>query len=69
MKRSALFATDKDGQVHFSKAGVLTREDLAAMHQQVRARVPRWFARADHFDYADAHDMTRSAQLKEIHGI
>jgi len=32
-------------------------EDLAAVQQQVRRRVLRWFARAGHLDSADARDM------------
>ena len=35
----------------------LTPEDLAAVRQQVRARVLRWFARAGTLDPADARDM------------
>jgi hypothetical protein len=34
----------------FAEAGALTLEDLAAVRQQVRARVLRWFARAGHLD-------------------
>jgi hypothetical protein len=39
-----VFALGEDGQVHFAEAGALTPEDLAAVQQQVRARVMRWFA-------------------------
>jgi len=35
----------------------LTPEDLAAVQQQGRRRVLRWFARAGHLDPADARDM------------
>jgi hypothetical protein len=52
-----VFATGEDGQVHFTEAGALTPEDLAAVQQQVRARVLRWFARAGHLDRCDARDM------------
>ena len=52
-----VFAAGEDGQVHFAEAGALTPEDLAAVQQQVRARVLRWFARAGHLDPADARDM------------
>jgi hypothetical protein len=52
-----VFAPGEDGQVHFSEAGALTPEDLAAVQQQVRARVLRWLARAGHLDPADARDM------------
>ena len=45
-----IFAASDDGQVHFAEAGALTPEDLAAVQQQVRARVLRWFARAGHLD-------------------
>jgi hypothetical protein len=34
-----VFAAGEDGQVHFAEAAALTREDLAAAQQQVRARV------------------------------
>ena len=39
------------------EAGALTPEDLAAVQLQVRARVLRWFARADPLDPVDARDM------------
>jgi hypothetical protein len=52
-----VFATGEDGQVHFTEAGALTPEDLAAVQQQVRARVLRWLARAGHLDRCDARDM------------
>ena len=52
-----VFAVGEDGQVHFAEAPALTPEDLAAVQQQVRARVLRWFARAGHLDPADAQDM------------
>ena len=52
-----VFVEGDDGQVQFSEAGTLTPEDLAAVQQQVRARVLRWFARAGQLDPADAHDM------------
>jgi hypothetical protein len=52
-----VFAVGEDGQVHFAEAAARTPEDLAAVQQQVRARVLRWFARAGHLDPADARDM------------
>ena len=52
-----VFAVGEDGQVHFAEAAALTPEDLAAVQQQVRARVLRWFARASTLDPADARDM------------
>ena len=52
-----VFAVGEDGQVHFAQATALTSEDLAAVQQQVRARVLRWFARAGTLDPADAQDM------------
>jgi hypothetical protein len=52
-----VFASGADGQVHFAAAAALTPEDLAALQQQVRARVLRWFARAGPLDPADAQDM------------
>jgi hypothetical protein len=52
-----VFAVGEDGQVHFAEAAALTPEDLAAVQQQVRARVLRWFARAGTLDPADAQDM------------
>ena len=39
-----VFAVGEDGQVHFAEAAALTPEDLAAVQQQVRARVLRWSA-------------------------
>ena len=45
-----VFIAGEDGQVHFTEAGALTPEELAAVQQQVRARVLRWFARAGHLD-------------------
>ena len=52
-----VFATGEDGQVQFAGAHALTPQDLAAVQQQVRARVLRWFTRAGHLDGADARDM------------
>jgi hypothetical protein len=52
-----VFAEGKEGQVQFAEAATLTPEDLAAVQQQVRTRVLRWFARAGHLDAADARDM------------
>ena len=52
-----MFAVGEDGQVYFAEAAALTPEDLAAVQQQVRARVLRWFARAGLLDPADARDM------------
>jgi hypothetical protein len=52
-----VFVPREDGQVHFAEAAALTPDDLAAVQQQVRARVLRWFARAGHLDPADARDM------------
>ena len=52
-----VFAVGEDGQVHFAEAAALTPEDLAAVRQQVRTRVLRWFARAGPLDPADARDM------------
>jgi hypothetical protein len=52
-----VFVAGEDGQVHFAEAGALTPEELAAVQQQVRARVLCWFARAGHLDPADARDM------------
>jgi len=54
-----VFAVGEDGQVHFAEAAALTPEDLAAVQQQVRARVLRWFARPGPLDPADARDMAR----------
>ena len=36
-----MFAQGEDGQVHFAEARALTPEDLAAVQQQVRARLLR----------------------------
>jgi hypothetical protein len=55
-----VFAVGEDGQVHFAEADGLTPEDIAAVQQQVRARVLRWFARAGPLDPADARDMAGS---------
>ena len=52
-----VFAVGEDGQVHFAEAAALTPEDLAAVRQQVRTRVLRWFARAGPLDPADVRDM------------
>jgi hypothetical protein len=52
-----VFAAGQGEQVQFCEAAALTSEDLAAVQQQVRARVLRWFARAGHLEQADAHDM------------
>jgi hypothetical protein len=54
---NGVFVAGEDGQVQFAEPGALTAADFAAVQQQVRARVLRWFARADHLDPADAHDM------------
>ena len=51
-----VFAVGEDEQVHFAEAAALTPEDLAAVQQQVRARVLRWFARAGPLDPADARE-------------
>ena len=52
-----VFAEREDGQVFFAEAAALTPEDLAAVQQQVRRRVLRWFPRAGQLDSADARDM------------
>ena len=52
-----VFTEDADGQVQFAETAALRPEDLAAVEQQVRRRVLRWFARAGHLDCADARDM------------
>ena len=52
-----VFALGEDGQVHFAEADALTLEDIAAVQQQVRTRVLRWFARAGPLDPADARDV------------
>jgi hypothetical protein len=52
-----VFVADPDGQVEFAEAAALRPADLAAVQQQVRRRVLRWFARAGHLDAADARDM------------
>jgi hypothetical protein len=52
-----VFTAGEGEQVQFCEAASLTPEDLAAVQQQVRARVLRWFARAGPLDPADARDM------------
>ena len=52
-----MFTEDGDGQVQFAEAGALTPEDCAAVQQQVRARLLRWFARAGPLDAADAREI------------
>jgi hypothetical protein len=52
-----VFVAGADRQVQFAEAAALRPEDLAAVQQQVRRRVLRWFARASHLDAADARDM------------
>ena len=47
----------REGQVHFTEVSALTPEDLAAVQQQVRARVLRGFARAGHLAQIDARDV------------
>jgi hypothetical protein len=54
-----VFAVGEDGQVHFAEAGALTLQDFAAVHQQVRPRGLRWFARAAPLDPAEAREMAR----------
>ena len=53
----ALFAVGEDGHVHSAAPGAPIPEDLAAVQQQGRARVLRWFARADPLDPADLRNM------------
>jgi hypothetical protein len=45
-----VFVAGADGQVQFAEAAALRPEDLAAVQQQVRRPVLRWFARASHLD-------------------
>jgi hypothetical protein len=52
-----VFVAGEDGQAQFTEASALTPEDCAAVQQQLRARVLRWFARAGHLDAADAREM------------
>jgi hypothetical protein len=52
-----VFTAGEGEQGQFCKAGAPTPEELAAVQQQVRGRVLRWFARAGHLDPADARDM------------
>jgi len=52
-----VFTAGEDGQVHFTEVSALTPEDLAAVQQQVRARVLRGFARAGHLAQIDARDV------------
>lgn len=52
-----VFAEGEDGQVQFTEAPAPTAQDLAAVQQQVRTRVLRWFARAGRLDHSDARDM------------
>ena len=52
-----VFAASVAGQVQFVETAALTPADCAAVQQQVRTRVLRWFARAGHLDPADARDM------------
>jgi hypothetical protein len=42
-------AAGEDGQIHFAEVGGLRPEDLSEV-PQVRARMPRWLARAGHLD-------------------
>jgi hypothetical protein len=52
-----VFSEDADGQVQFAETAALRPEDLAAVQQQLRTRVLRWFAHAGHLDAADAREM------------
>ena len=56
-RRRCKRAVGADAQVHFAEAAALTPQDLAAVQQQVRGRVLRWFARAGHLEPADARDV------------
>jgi len=52
-----VFVACADGHVQFAEATALRPEDLAAVKQQVRQRVLRWFACASDLDAAHARDM------------
>lgn len=51
-----VFAVGEDG--HFADTGALTPDDLAAVQQQVRTRVVRWFAPS-----AGAHPLVIALQM------
>jgi hypothetical protein len=61
-----VFFADRDGQVQLARAPALRPEALAAVQQQVRRRVLRWFARAGHLDAADARTQLRLTPLELI---
>ena len=50
-------AFEYSSNARVKQPAALTPEELAAVQQQVRARMLRWFARADHLEQADARDM------------
>ncbi|WP_373509628.1 transposase, partial [Thiocapsa sp.] len=52
-----LFDPGEDGQVRFLQAPVLTTDEMAAITEQVRRRVLRWFARSGLLEPAEARDM------------
>jgi hypothetical protein len=52
-----LFESPEGGQVRFLHAQALTPRDVAAIAQQIRRRVLRWFARSGLFDADDARDV------------
>ena len=58
----------EDGQVQFAESAALTPEDLAAVQQQVRTRLLRWFARPGPLDPADAGE-AQDGELERRRGF
>lgn len=52
-----LFDPGEDGQVRFLHAPALTTAEMAAITEQVRRRVRRWFARSGLLEPEEARDM------------
>ena len=52
-----VFVPRDEGSIRFLPAQALTPRDVAAIAEQVRRRVLRWFARRGLLDADDAHDM------------
>jgi len=47
----------EDGPIRCAEVAALSVDDVAAVQQQVRTRVLRWFVRAGYLDASDAFDM------------
>ena len=52
-----VLAAAEDGPIRFAEVAALSVDDVAAVQQQLRSRVLRWFVRAGYLDASDALDM------------